>query len=92
MRAVDAGRMQAWTRNDSLVVTEVLNYPRASAVNIVLAVGDLNDVMALQPEIEAFGRAHGARMLRMEGRKGWSSVLPSFGWKQDNKVIYERVL
>lgn len=90
--AVSQGRMQAWTNGDSLVVTEVLQYPRGSALNVFLAVGNIDEVMALQPSIEAFGRQHGCKALRMEGRKGWSRVLPEFGWKADPKVIYERAL
>ena len=92
MDACSEGRMQAWMQGDSLVVTELLTFPRAKAVNIVIAVGLLDDVMSLQPEIEAFGRAHGCKVMRMEGRKGWARVLPRHGWREDNKVIFERAL
>ena len=92
MDAVSEGRMQAWVQGDSLVVSEIMTFPRGSAVNIVLAVGLLDDVMSLQPAIEAFGREHGCKVMRMEGRKGWARVLPAHGWKPDNKVIYERAL
>jgi hypothetical protein len=91
-RAVADGRMQAWTAGDSLVITEVLNFPQARALNVFLAVGNLDEVMSLQPAIEAFGREHGCSVMRMEGRKGWARVLPDHGWKQDKKVIYERTL
>ena len=91
-RAVSEGRMQAWTAGDSLVVTEVLAFPQARALNVFLAVGDLDEVMSLQPALEAFGREHGCKVMRMEGRKGWARVLPQHGWKQDPKVIYERTL
>lgn len=91
-RAVNEGRMQAWTANDSLVVTEVLTYPKGRALNVFLAVGRLEDVMSLQPAIEKFGREHGCAVMRMEGRRGWRNVLPEYGWKEDKKVIYERAL
>lgn len=91
-RAVSEGRMQAWTAGDSLVVTEVLEFPKAKALNVFLAVGNLDEVMSLQPAIEAFGREHGCKVMRMEGRKGWARVLPDYGWKADKKVIYERTL
>ena len=70
--AVGEGRMQSWVRNESLIVTELLQYPKASAVNIVIAVGALDDVMALQPDIEAFGREHGARVMRISVC-GWNT-------------------
>lgn len=90
--AVEQGRMQSWVNDDSFVVTEVLQFPQTKALNVFLAVGDLTKVMALQPDIEAFGRKHGCKVMRMEGRKGWHRVLPHYGWKQDQKVIYERTL
>ena len=91
-QAVAEGRMQAWTRNDSLVVTEVIMRPKANAINIVLAAGLLEDVLALQADMMAFGREHGCKVMRMEGRRGWAKILPREGWKQDNKVIFERAL
>ena len=91
-QAIKEGRMQAWTEGRSLVVTEVLEYPQAKALNVFLAVGSLDEVMAIQPRIEAFGREHGCKVMRMEGRKGWRRVLPDYGWREDNKVIYERAL
>lgn len=89
---VAAGRMQAWVRNDSLVVTEIVHYPRVAVANIVIAVGALEDVMALQPDIEEFARQQGCNALRMVGRKGWAAVLPKHGWKADHNVIFERSL
>lgn len=91
-RAVSEGRMQAWTAGDSLIVTEVLAFPKAKALNVFLAVGNLDEVMSLQPALEAFGREHGCTVMRMEGRKGWARVLPDYGWKENNLVIYERTL
>lgn len=91
-RAVKEGRMQSWTRNDSLVVTEIIERPKATAINIVLAVGVMEDVLALQPAMMAFGREHGATVMRMEGRKGWARVLPGEGWKKNDHVIFERAL
>jgi hypothetical protein len=89
---VEAGKMQAWVNGDSLVITEVMHYPRVSVVNIVIAVGKLSEVMSLQPAIEDFAREHKCAALRMEGRKGWERVLPHHGWKADQKVIFERTL
>lgn len=90
--AVERGEMQAWVNGESLVITEVVHYPRISVVNIVIAVGRLSEVMSLQPAIEIFAREHKCAALRMEGRKGWERVLPHHGWKADQKVIFERTL
>lgn len=90
--AVEEGRMQAWTAGDSLIVTEVLEFPKAKALNVFLAVGNLDEVLSLLPDLEAFGQEHGCGVMRMEGRKGWARVLPNYGWKENKLVIYEREL
>lgn len=90
--AVSEGRMQSWQNGQSLVITEVMAFPQAKALNVVLAIGNLDEVLGVQPQLEAFGREHGCKSIRMEGRRGWSRVLPDLGWKADPKVIYERTL
>jgi hypothetical protein len=89
---IEEGKMQAWVNGDSLVVTEIANYPQVSAVNIVIAVGSLSEVMAMQPLIEEFGRLHGCAVMRMQGRRGWERVLPHHGWKANPTVVFERTL
>ena len=91
-REVSSGRMQAWVNGDSLVVTEIVQYPKVAVTNIVVAVGQLEEVMALQPAIEKFALEHGCDALRMVGRRGWAQVLPKHGWKADSNVIFERSL
>ena len=91
-QAVQEGRMQAWTAGQSLVVTEIQQFPRGNALNVFLAVGNLDEVMSIHDELIEFGREHGCKIMRMEGRKGWARVLPDYGWKPDNKVIFERAL
>lgn len=89
--AVKEGRMQAWQNGQSVVITEVIGYPQKRVLNVFIAVGSLDEVMAIQPQLEAFGREHGCYCLRMAGRKGWTKVLPNHGWKPSH-VTFERAL
>lgn len=89
--AVREGRMQAWQNGQSVVITEVLGFPQRKILNVFLAVGTLEDVMPIQPQLEAFGREHGCFCIKMQGRKGWSKVLPNYGWQQSS-VTFERLL
>ena len=91
-RLVDEGRMQSWTKGDSFVVTEIVEYPRKKVMNVVIAVGDLQEVLSLIPAIADFGKDHGCESMRMQGRRGWGEVLPHFGWHEVKQVIYERTL
>lgn len=89
--AVKEGRMQAWQNGQSVVVTEVVGYPQKRVLNVFLAVGTLDEVMPIQPQLEEFGRQHGCYCIRMQGRKGWTKVLPNYGWEQTS-VTFERML
>lgn len=80
VEAIRAGRMQCFSSDKAFVVTEIASYPRKKHMNVFLAVGELADVMSLQPQIAAFAREHGCKALVMSGRRGWSSVLPHHGW------------
>lgn len=83
--------MQAFQNGESVTITEVIGYPQKRVLQVVLAVGELEDVLALIPEMEAFGKKHGCSSMRMFGRKGWSKVLPKIGWKSPG-VTYEKAL
>lgn len=91
-KALSEGMMQIWQNEKAVVVTELKAFPQYNIINIVLAAGDLQAVMAFQPEIEDFGRANGASRMVMMGREGWSAVLPKYGWKQDRRVMFEKEL
>jgi hypothetical protein len=90
--AIKDGRMQAWTKDDSLVVTEILGFPNKLVLHVVFAVGELDDVLALQTQFEEFGRKHGCERVVMEGRPGWDKILPKEGWTKEKRVRYEKVL
>lgn len=91
-QAVAEGRMQSWVNGDSVVITEVMQYPRTNALNVFLAVGNMDEVLVLIPMMAEFGRQHGCTKMRMQGRKGWARVLPDLGWREQKQVIYERPL
>lgn len=80
VEAIRAGRMQAFWSANAAVITQIVEHPRKKELNVFLAFGDLNEVMAMQPEIAEFGRKHGCSFMVMSGRAGWQKVLPRHGW------------
>jgi hypothetical protein len=88
---VRSGALQAFSSENAFVVTEIAVAPRKKWLNVFLAVGQLDEVMELQPQVEAFGREQGCEFMVMTGRKGWLKVLPEYGWRE-NGVSYARPL
>lgn len=56
---------------DSVVVTEVLQFPRLRACNFWVVAGHLHECAALQLEIDAWARAEGCAVAIATGRMGW---------------------
>ena len=80
VEALEAGKMQSFWSENAMVVTQIVDHPRKRELNVFLAFGDLDEVMALQPQIAEFGRKHGCAFMVMSGRLGWQKVLPRHGW------------
>jgi hypothetical protein len=82
VQALEAGLMQAFWSENAVVITQLVVHPRKKELNVFLACGDLEEVMALQPQVADFGRKHGCSFMVMSGRTGWQKVLPSYGWSR----------
>ena len=82
VEAVASGKMQAWPNGESIVITEVLTYPRKRALHCFLAAGNRHEIMEMLPGVSAFGRSMGCTVFTMAGRTGWDRVLRKYGWEK----------
>lgn len=84
------GKAQVWPGEDSVIVTEVIDYPRARHLHLFLAGGNLEELEAMLPEILDWGREQGCNRATLSGRRGWErSFLRDQGWRP-NLVIMEK--
>jgi hypothetical protein len=77
---VTDGRLQFWPGPSSAIITEIIEYPRQRTLHYFLAGGDIAEIEAMLPNIEAWGRSHGCTSASLTGRHGWSR---SFLTKKD---------
>jgi hypothetical protein len=72
-------RAQLWRGERSAMVTQLV---AADPPNVTVwkGGGDLGDLLALQPGVEAWARQQGAREARINGRPGWARALRSRGF------------
>lgn len=93
VRCVEDGTFQFWPGAESVLLTELLDYPQRRVVNIVAAGGRLPEIEAMVPVLEAWARAHGCVEAVFAGRRGWErTFLAKQGWTKDETVIYRRPL
>jgi hypothetical protein len=74
MDKVRANRAQCWNNGDSVIITEVLVYPRVKACNYWLLCGNLQECLELQSEIDAWAIGEGCSVATATGRMGWLHV------------------
>lgn len=80
---ITAGRLQFWPGPRSVVVTEIIEYPRQRTLHFFLAGGHMAELEAMLPTILEWGRAQGCTSASLTGRKGWvRSFLKDEGWNE----------
>lgn len=92
-RLIAAGELQAWPGPASVIVTELVEYPRKTVLNFFLAGGNLPELRAMAPIICEWGKAHGASHATFTGRRGWERtfVTAEQGWDA-SLTFYSKVL
>ena len=84
--AICRGAMQLWLGDASAIVTEIVRYPRKSALNIMVAGGDLTDIKRAEERLTAFAIRNGCARIQAGGRDGWVRVFPRC--KRNGTIIY----
>ena len=90
--AILAKTMQLWMGERSAIVTEIVEYPQLTSCRIFLAAGqkaELRDVLRLR--VERFALEQGATRMEIIGRRGWTRVLESAGYKPASQVITKEI-
>ena len=89
---VSTGRLQFWPGPHSAIVTEIIEYPRQRTLHYFLAGGQMAELRAMLPEIDAWGRAQGCTSASLAGRPGWSrSFLQHEGWSSHLVVMMKEL-
>lgn len=84
------GKAQIWPGATSVIVTEIIQYPRGKSIHLFLAGGNLQELEEMLPPIIEWGREQGCDRASLSGRRGWErSFLRDQGWKA-TLVIMEK--
>jgi len=60
------------------MVTEIVG----DAVHVWLGAGDLDELLAMRPLVERYGKDVGCTRATIDGRLGWDRVLKAHGFKR----------
>jgi hypothetical protein len=77
-----SGRAKCWFSDKAAIVAEIRKFPTgAMAVCGVIAAGDLDQIVKLIPEAEAWGRGYGCQFGMIESTAGWQRVMKKHGYE-----------
>jgi len=81
-------RLQVWPATESIVLTEIIVYPRLKNLHYFLAGGDLDELSRMRPIIESWGKSVGCTRVTLAGRRGWSKTfLQNEGYRPQWSVL-----
>lgn len=72
-------RAQLWRGDNAAMVTRLVS-AEEPYIMVWLGGGELDGLLDLQPGVEAWARAQGAKAARINGRKGWMRALKDRGF------------
>jgi hypothetical protein len=83
-----SGRARFWGNDRAGIVAKLEAYPTgAIVVEGVIAAGELDEIRALIPLAESWGRDHGAIMARIESRSGWVRTMKNDGYQLSQTAL-----
>jgi hypothetical protein len=71
---VEKQQLQVWPATQSIVLTEIIVYPRLKNLHYFLAGGDLDELSRMRPMIESWGKSLGCTRVSLAGRRGWAKT------------------
>lgn len=75
---IEAGRAQFWPGEGGAIITQCVANADGRFLHVWLGAGEMAELLALKPGIEAWGRAQGCEFASINGRPGWARVHRDF--------------
>ena len=80
--ALIKANMQLWWGDETILITEIVVYPRKKACIGFLAGGNLEQIKKGLPMIELWAKAQGCEDALIYGRPGWKRAMADRGYVQ----------
>lgn len=90
-RNVLSGRMALIARERSAYVVELITYPRLKTLHVFLSGGDLDDIKAFDPQMDAIARSLGCSRITIAGRRGFARALKGLGYVEKWSVLAKEI-
>lgn len=85
------GKLKFIPLEKSFLITEFHTTPNYTTYHVFLAGGDLEELMAYQPELEKTAKEANCKYLSLTGRRGWEKPLKTQGWRLQYVTLYKEI-
>jgi hypothetical protein len=76
------GRARLFANDRAALLAEIKPYPTGACdVHVLVGTGELDALVALEPQLAAWGREHRCLGVLIESREGWAKVMKKYGYK-----------
>lgn len=76
--AILSHKAQFFSMENSVIVTEIVDYPQRSVCRIWLAGGDMDELMEAEKKVCEWAAENGCTGMEIIGRKGWERQLKDY--------------
>lgn len=92
LQQISTGELQLWPGQDSVVITQIITYPRKKVLHIFLAGGNQKELKEMDPYVVQWAKDQGCTALTFTGRLGWSrSEMRDIGFKQTHVMMSKEI-
>ncbi|MDO8380520.1 hypothetical protein [Phenylobacterium sp.] len=82
-----SGRAQLWAGRGAAMVTQRLCEDGVHFLHVWLAGGELAEILAMKPGVEAWARGQGCQYVTIDGRAGWTRLLRRDGYARVGHLL-----
>ena len=76
----------------SVMLTEIVDFPRERHYHMFLGGGDLEEILAMHPQVEKAALDAGCVKLSVTGRRGWVKALIPHGWEEKHTTVHKNLI
>ena len=82
------GRAKLFANERAALLAEIKVYPTGACdVHVLVGAGDLDALVALEPDLAAWGRFHRCLGVLIESREGWAKIMKPHGYEPHQVAV-----
>lgn len=92
LEQISTGELQLWPGQDSVVITQIITYPRKKVLHIFLAGGNQKELKEMDPYVVQWAKDQGCTALTFTGRLGWArSEMRDIGFELTHVMMSKEI-